>query len=149
IVDEAASRVTELGRQVDGLQRLREELQRSMLALQQKYGRAVAPSPSPPPPPPAPTTAVSPSDGHAFEGDVVINAGPFLDIGTLGAFEQALAQLPHTEDVHVRGFEGNRALIDLRLGGPIQLVDEMRRALPFSFGVAEVGNKLLTINVDP
>ena len=79
----------------------------------------------------------------------MINAGPFLDIGTLGAFERALAQLPHAEDVYVRGFEGNRALIDLRLGGSIHLVDEMRRVLPFSFGVVEVGNKLVTINVVP
>ena len=78
----------------------------------------------------------------------MINAGPFLDIATVRSFEQALAQLPQAEEVYVRGFEGNRALIDLRLGGPIHLVDEMRRALPFSVGVVEVGNKLVTINVD-
>ena len=84
----------------------------------------------------------------AFEGQVIVNAGPFTDIGTLGAFEHAMATMPQVEDVYVRSFEGNRALIDVRLNSPVHLVDEMRRVLPFTFGIVEVGHQLLTINVD-
>jgi hypothetical protein len=85
---------------------------------------------------------------NQFEGQVVVNAGPFTDIATLGAFEQALGRLPRAEEVYVRGFEGNRALIDLRLAGPVRLLDEMRRSVPFPFGVVEVGHGMITINVD-
>jgi hypothetical protein len=107
----------------------------------------------PPPPRAGNLSGVSPppegaENRNQFEGQVVVNAGPFTDIATLGAFEQALGRLPRAEEVYVRGFEGNRALIDLRLAGPVRLLDEMRRSVPFPFGVVEVGHGMVTINVD-
>ncbi|MGZ4174254.1 MAG: hypothetical protein ACXVQR_07230, partial [Solirubrobacteraceae bacterium] len=102
------------------------------------------------PQPPAPPTATPPvASGRQFEGQLVINVGPFTDIGTLGTFEQALAQLPQTEDVYVRGFEGNRALVDLTLNGPVPLLDELRRALPFDLDLVDIGYGRITIDVEP
>ena len=55
----------------------------------------------------------------------MLNAGPFTDIAALASFEQALARLPQAEDVYVRGFEGNRALVDIKLAAPLALLDEI------------------------
>jgi hypothetical protein len=169
IVEQAAARVAAIGEQIDELQRLRDDLQRSARALVDEYERALRRGPAdgaapaaaptlqeqagsfppataePAPPPPTPPPAAG---GRLFEGQIVVNAGPFTDIATLGDFEQALARLPQAEDVYVRGFEGNRALIDVKLAGPVALLDEMRRALPFEFGLVDVGQGRITIDVE-
>ncbi len=157
IVDEAAAGVAAIGGQIDEFQRLREELQRSATALVEEYERALRRGPPPPtlptlpvPPPPAapaPPPHAPLASGRQFEGQIVINIGPFTDIATLGTVEQALAQLPQTEDVYVRGFEGNRALVDLKLNAPVPLLDELRRALPFELGLVEIGYGRITIDV--
>jgi hypothetical protein len=164
IVDQAAARVAAIGEQIDELQRLRDDLQRSARALVDEYERALNRGPAdggapaaaptlqeqagafppraadPAPPPPA-------AGERLFEGQIVVNAGPFTDIATLGDFEQALARLPQAEDVYVRGFEGNRALIDVKLAGPVALLEEMRRGLPLDFDLVDVGQGRITIDV--
>jgi hypothetical protein len=168
IVDQAAVRVEAIGEQIDELQRLRDDLQRSSRALVDEYERALrrdaadggAPADTPtlqeqaggfPPPatdPAPPPAAPPPAAGERlFEGQIVVNAGPFTDIATLGDVEQALARLPQAEDVYVRGFEGNRALIDVKLAGPVALLDEMRQGLPFGFSLVDVGQGRITIDV--
>jgi hypothetical protein len=165
IVDQAGARVAAIGEQIDELQRLRDDLQRSARALVEEYERALrrggadgaAAAAAPTlqeqagavPPPAADPTPPPPAVGERlFEGQIVVNAGPFTDIATLGDFEQALARLPQAEDVYVRGFEGNRALIDMKLAGPVALLDEMRRGLPFDFGLVDVGQGRITIDVE-
>lgn len=183
IVEEAAASVAAIGQQIDELQRVRDELERSARALVEEYERALrqspaamappAPAPQPAPEPPAPPqppvaafvqpspppaapptaqaapTAAHPAGGgQRFEGQVVLNAGPFTDIAALASFEQALARLPQAEDVYVRGFEGNRALVDIKLAAPLALLDEMRRALPFGFALVEVAHGRITIDVE-
>ena len=106
------------------------------------------------PPPPSlpvapPLGAASPHDAVSFEGPVVIDAGPFTDISGLSAFEQGLATLPGVQDVYVSGFEGNRALVEMRLGSPIALVAAMRSALPSPFTVTEAGQGRVRIDVHP
>jgi hypothetical protein len=169
IVDQAAARVAAIGEQIDELQRLRDDLQRSARALVEEYERALArgaadgappataptlqeqagafpaPAAESAPPPAAPPPAAG---GRLFEGQIVVNAGPFTDIATLGDFEQALARLAQAEDVYVRGFEGNRALIDVKLAGPVALLDEMRDGLPFGFRLVDVGQGRITIDVE-
>ncbi len=148
IVDQAAARVAAIGEQIDELQRLRDDLQRSARALVDEYERALRrgaedgatppaaptlqeqagafrpPAADPAPPPPA-------AGERLFEGQIVVNAGPFTDIATLG------------------DFEGNRALIDVKLAGPVPLMDEMRRGLPFGFDLVDVGQGRITIDVEP
>jgi hypothetical protein len=165
IVDQAGARVAAIGEQIDELQRLRDDLQRSARALVEEYervlrrggadGAAAAAAPTLQeqagafPPPAADPAPPPPAVGERlFEGQIVVNAGPFTDIATLGDFEQALARLPQAEDVYVRGFEGNRALIDVKLAGPVALLDEMRRGLPFDFGLVDVGQGRITIDVE-
>ncbi len=112
----------------------------------------VAPSPglgassAPPPTPLTPTPA--PDEQQAFEGRIIVNAGPFFDIAALGAFERALGEIDQVRDVYVRSFEGNRALVDVRLDGPSRFVEEMRRLLPFSLGVIDVGHQFVAVNLD-
>jgi hypothetical protein len=93
VVEEAAARVDELGRRIDDLARLREDLDQATQALRSEYRSRPAAAPH----------------------EVVVDAGPFADIASLSAFEQALARVPGVEDALVRSFEGNRAVIDVRL----------------------------------
>lgn len=147
LVEEAAGRVAELGRRIDDLHLLRDALHRSVRALENEIQRGsvadgVASRPEPASPPPGAGAAAT------FEGAVTVDAGPFFDIATLGIFERSLATIPAVGDVYVRSFEGNRALVDLRLAAPLGLVDEMRRVLPFSLGVVNVAHHGVTLNID-
>jgi len=94
-------------------------------------------------------SAPSPYEDMPFEGTIVLDAGPFTDISALSTFEQGLAHVPGAEDVYVSGFEGNRALVELRLVAPVALVREMRAVLPGGFAVAEAGAGRLRIDVHP
>lgn len=132
LVEQAAILGAQLTRHIRVLQTLQDALERSTSALTDAY-RA--------------HSAARDAQG-TFRGEVTVNAGPFTDIGTLGAFEHALASLRVVEDVHVRSYEGNRALVDLRLGVPAQLVEEVRRALPVSFEVTGMSEQELTIELD-
>jgi hypothetical protein len=106
---------------------------------------AQPPAPHPPPPaPPSPTTpppsATSPppspapfgaladarhaldsleaalSAGAPAPGEALLTAGPFVDATGLARFEAALRGLDGVEEVSLRGFEGDRALLEVRLG---------------------------------
>ena len=109
-----------------------------------------APAPAPvaaPTPPPAPPVAASPHEDTLFEGAIVLDAGPFTDIATLSAFEQGLAHVPGAEDVYVSGFEGNRALVEVRLAHPVALVREMRQTVPAQFTVTDAAAGRLRLDV--
>ncbi|MEZ5120369.1 MAG: hypothetical protein R2736_02130 [Solirubrobacterales bacterium] len=110
--------------------------------------------PTVPSPISAPETAAAPpgAGGHddlVFEGPVVVDAGPFTDIAALSAFEQRLARVPGVEDVYVSGFEGNRALIELRVVTPVALVREIRADQGGGFEVAEAAAGRLRIDLRP
>jgi hypothetical protein len=101
-----------------------------------------------PPPAPAPApVAASPHEDTPFEGAIVIDAGPFTDIAALSAFEQGLAHVPGAEDVYVSGFEGNRAIVELRLAQPIALVREMRQVVPIHFTITDAAAGRLRLDV--
>jgi hypothetical protein len=82
-----------------------------------------------------------------FVGAVVVDAGPFSDITTLQAFEQGLSRVDGAEDVYVRSFEGNRALIDVRLSNPVPLVSLLRNQLPLPINTREAGEGRLTVDI--
>jgi hypothetical protein len=94
----------------------------------------------PPPAPPSP-------EGSLFSGHVVVDVGPFSEIASLAAFEQALTRVPHAEDVHVSSFEGHRARIELRLSGEVALVFELRRVSDQGFDVRDSEPGALTLTI--
>jgi hypothetical protein len=79
------------------------------------------------------------------EPAVVLDAGPFAGADELSEFERALAGLPGARGVRVRGFEGDRAQLELRLARPLDLVEELRGALPDGLGELELREAALTV----
>jgi hypothetical protein len=149
--------------QLDELLRFRDQLADAATALVEDYSRvleqiaraagpgadgdpprepeaAPATFPVPPPAPPSP-------EGSLFSGHVVVDVGPFSEIASLAAFEQALTRVPHAEDVHVSSFEGHRARIDLRLSGEVALVFELRRVSDQGFDVRDSEPGALTLTI--
>ncbi|MTD46126.1 hypothetical protein GKE82_18005 [Conexibacter sp. W3-3-2] len=114
----------------------------------------VAHIPAPAPPASVPPPSFSPPPGDAVaadptvQGQLTLDAGPFADIATLSSFEQALGRLPGAQDVYVKGFEGNRALIDLQLAGPIALATRLREVSPLPVTVREPVPGAARIQVD-
>ena len=78
---------------------------------------------------PEPATDPEPAADAIFKGEVAVSAGPFADIAALSEFEAAMASLRRVDDARVRGFEGDHAVLDITLAGPIRLIEEMRRGL--------------------
>jgi hypothetical protein len=127
VVEEAAARVSELGRRIDELARLRDDLDRATQALRSEYGAARARA--------------------AASREVVLDAGPFPDIATLSAFEQALARVDGVRDAVVRSFEGNRALVDVRVGPEVDLEEALPVQLPFEIDVARAQDGGLAVHL--
>jgi len=54
------------------------------------------------------------------EPGATVDVGPFATLGSVRAFEAALATLPGVVDVGVRGYErGDRAIIEVELSKPV------------------------------
>jgi hypothetical protein len=147
--------------QFDELLRFRDQLADAANRLVEDYSRLleqlerVAQAPAPPTPAaghvtfPVPPPVPSSTEGTLFAGEVVVEAAPFDEIGTLAAFESALRTIPQAEDVHVRSFEGGRAVLDVRLAGEVPLVFELRRASDHGFDVEHAEPGRLELSMHP
>jgi hypothetical protein len=78
-------------------------------------------------------------------GRVVLDAGPFPDLATLAAFEQALLRTPGVLEVYVRALDVGHATIDVQLAGPVALGSALRAAAPVPFAVTAIGEGWLTL----
>ena len=107
-----------------------------------------APHPAPAEPPAAAPPSVPPAPGAATES-VVLDAGPFADLAALGAFEQAVAGIGGVAAVDVTGFEGRRAVVEVRLVAPVALLDELRAALPHAFVRAAASPGRMVLDLEP
>src|SRR5439155_18916988 len=119
----------------------------------------VAAAPPPPPPPPPPPASEPPAqfapappqpaaqEEPLFETHVELDAGPFPDFASLSMFERSLARLPRVDDVYVRRLADDRAVIELTLSEPTQLLTTMREALPYDVQVQSASRSKLVINV--
>jgi hypothetical protein len=132
LIDDTADRVAELGRRIEELRRLGDELEDATRALQDELAR-------------------SGGAGRVmtWSGEVVVSAGPFRDIAALGEFERALSRLPGAQDAYVRSFAGDWALLEMRLNGEVDLVGEIRRAVSPDFRVVDSGPGELEIALGP
>jgi hypothetical protein len=100
---------------------------------------AAPPSPASPPAPTRrrrPGTAAA-SERRAYLGAVTVEAGPFLDVAQLDAFEDALAAVPGVEDVYIRTFEHRHAYFELQLAESTRLIAELRARTQGSLHVVE------------
>jgi hypothetical protein len=107
-------------------------------------------------PPASPTSA--PTDGsrrlpvpaphdRIFEGHVLVDAGPFLDIAAVMTFQHALEAVPGARAVDVTALDLDRAHLELELSDPVALGREIRGVFPFNFAIFEAGHGRLSINV--
>jgi hypothetical protein len=132
-------------RQLDELLAFRERLVRSTNDLVAELSRLLTDlgvEASAPPPPPDPAATV-------LAGHVVVEAGPFADLGTLAAFEQALARTRGVANVHVRALDSGHATIDVDLAEPVALAAELRAVAPAPFGVTDVREGWLVLALAP
>jgi len=132
LVDDTAERVAELGQRIEELRRLGAELEDATRALQDELARG------------GDAGRVATWSGH-----VVVRAGPFRDIASLGEFERALARLPGAEDAYVRSFAGDWALLEVRLSAEVDLVGEIRRAVSADVRLVDSGPGELEIALGP
>jgi len=94
-----------------------------------------------PPEPPGP-------EALPFSGALVLEAGPFPDLATLAAFEQAVAQTPGVAEVAVRGLDRSTATFDVVLGETIPLGGALLAAspVPLTITAAEPGHLALALS---
>lgn len=138
IVGDAAAQVEAMSRQVEELRGVHEQLQSAIEDLLTEHGRVVERRRA---------IAAVPA-AATVDGDIVLSVGPFADVAALSGFEQALADLPGVAEVQVRGFAGNRALVDLRTDRPVDLAEELDRALNRAFKIVEARPGALTIDLE-
>src|SRR4051812_28504147 len=123
----------ELARQIDDLGRFREQLLRIGRELEDEYARVLTrigePRPAEPPVEPPPVEPAPVPGPELTSGTLTVDAGPFADLDALATFEQALRSIAGVESAEVRGFEGRRAHLELRLARPVALETELREAL--------------------
>jgi hypothetical protein len=152
----APAELEQLARQVEDLRGVKAELLAEVRALVSRFAQladsaeadappAARPEPSaertvtrPLPLPPVPLETGNGNgdgDGRVYVDRVDIDAGPFVDFSTLSAFERAVARLPEVDDVYVRRFASDRALIELHLRERSPLVNRLQSAVP---GVLQV-----------
>ena len=171
---QASLRVEDLRGEIAELVKFRDQLETAARELVSEYDRLVSRLQGGSPPEPdvaAPTAPTAPpeatlppsagigmatlpepvaagaDDDMTFEGAVVVDAGPFRDITTLQSFEQALSRVDGAQDAYVRAFEGDRALIDVRLSNPVHLVQLLRNQLSWPIIAREAGEGRLTVDV--
>lgn len=92
--------------------------------------------------PPAGSTGLSPRH-------VELDAGPFVDFAELSAFERALARLPKVDDVYIRSFGDERAVIELSLTEQTPLAHDLATKLPYGVRVERGEDERLLVEVLP
>lgn len=166
LVADARRRLGALGDEIDDLLRFRADLERLARQLEGEQDRmmtrlgtpAPAPAPAASPEPVAPPEPVAtpipgehgaPPLAAAFAGTVVVDAGPFADVATLGAFEQALGTVDGVDDVCVTAFEDRRAIVEVRLTRPVALAAELPPVLPPRAAVVPAGPDRIAVHLQP
>jgi len=136
-LEEAEAEVARYRETADEVRRLRERLAGAIRELALDLDVDELPAT-----PPAPAPAL-------FETEVELHAGPFDDLASLNAFEQALAMLPGVAEVYVRGLDAGRTTIDLTLHEPAPLLQLMEERLPFVLDVESQDAAHLSLTVQP
>jgi hypothetical protein len=68
---------------------------------------------------------------------VTLTVGPFADISTIELFERTLITVDALDDVYLRAYETGRAIFELTLHHPAELVAELERLAPGVISIVE------------
>ncbi|MDX6680978.1 MAG: hypothetical protein QOG94_1017 [Solirubrobacteraceae bacterium] len=85
--------------------------------------------------------------GHAYQGAVRLEAGPFAEVAQVEAFEDAIASIPGVEDLHLCAFERDHALFQLRTSQPTLLVVELQARTTDSLSVIAAGDRDVRLEI--
>lgn len=147
---EAGLRVGDAASRLEDLLHVREQLLGELRGLVHSYSDVLAehetgplerPRRQPEPAAEGPAAApreltVAPATGAGlYPTHVELDAGPFGDFAELSAFERALARLPKVDDVYIRGFGDERAVIELSLTEETPLAHDLTTKLPYGVRV--------------
>ena len=91
----------------------------------------------------------APEEGRLFTATVRLEVGPFGDIATVSTFVQALTGLDGVSDVYVRGFEADRAQIDVSLDGEMPLAERLLAELGDEIRLDEMDDSRLVLDLAP
>jgi len=132
VADEARRRIAEIGARTRSL-------------LEHSLGE---PPPTEPAPAPRRRRAKAVRAARrAYDGTVVVEAGPFADVAQLTAFEDALGAIPAVEDVYIKTFEANRAHFEVQLTEPTALIVELQARATDTLKVISAGDSDLRLDI--
>lgn len=93
-----------------------------------------------------PATEFNSIDG-SWSGKVQVDAGPISDFAQLTEIEDTFKSVPSVSSVSVRGVSDNRAALSVQVEEPTELIEEIRRNIPFEVRLVEVGPGSLSIEI--
>jgi len=134
--------------------RFRDELSQTLSRLAEQLRTVVPPAaaeePLPPAAPVADPVSASPPRPAGLVGPLVeLDAGPFHELTEVMSFERALRELPNVTDVYLRTFEDDRARVEVTVGQPVRLVEDIVARLPYSTDVTPSDDAHATLDVQP
>lgn len=156
---EAGLRVGDAASRLEDLLLVREQLLGELRGLLRSYSELIGEHEAGPlersghtePARPALPAAAAPAvdGGGLFPTHVELDAGPFGDFAELSAFERALARLPKVEDVYIRGFGDERAVIELSLTEQTPLAHDLSTKLPYGLKLERNDDARLHVELLP
>lgn len=158
---EAGLRVGDAASRLEDLLHVREQLLGELRGLLVSYGdllgehegrpleRPAHAEPGAEAVPAARPPAVAENGGGLFPRHVELDAGPFGDFTELSAFERALARLPKVDDVYIRSFGDERAMIELSLTEQTPLAYDLTTKLPYGLRLERGEDARLHVEVLP
>lgn len=92
----------------------------------------------PPEPAPLPEPTVQPKPAaqpNVFEGLVTIIVPQVTRVQTIQVLEDSVARVRGAEFAYLRGYHQEEVRLELSLGGPVDLIGELNRVMPYEFAV--------------
>jgi len=95
--------------------------------------------------------AADPAEGYGLEGSKTVQliASPIDDLGALAELEHDLCALEPVEDVYVREFADERALVEVTVEGGASLVHTLTSDFDRPFALREAGSETIVIELLP
>jgi hypothetical protein len=86
--------------------------------------------------------------GELFEGLVEVEIGPLSDFSQLVLFEDAARSISALSEISVPRFTGGRAMLEMNLREPVELLRELEERCDLEFRVRDMRSDRLVLDVD-